>query len=46
MEEILRYLFAGFGIGVLVAFGIVWFCVFRPEEKRLKKEGRIDANSK
>jgi len=38
MEEIIRYLFAGFGIGVLVIFGFVWFFVFRPDEKKLDRE--------
>jgi preprotein translocase subunit YajC len=37
MEEIFRYMFAGFGIGILTAFGIVWFFIFRPEEKKLEK---------
>jgi len=40
MEEVIRYLVVGFGIGVLFMTGVVWFCVFRESEKDIKRKDR------
>jgi hypothetical protein len=40
MEEIIRYGLAGFGLGVLFTFGIVWLFVFRPIEKDNEKRSK------
>ena len=37
MDELLRYFFAGFGVGFLVFFFIVWLFVFHPEDKKNDK---------
>ena len=37
MEDIIRYLFVGFGIGVLFMAAILWFFVFRQFEKDIEK---------
>jgi len=40
MEEIIRYLFAGFGIGVLFMTAVVLFCVFRLLKKDIERKDK------